>query len=248
MKRIINLLIALLLFTGTQAQVLHAIAARVIGGGSSSYTVLRTFYLNFSRQVGFTATEATSPPWNNTSNDFGTWSTVGAVGKTNMITSTGATSTVSATNPVALAGMGGIDHNNTVDAGVWPDNVITIIASFNYGTGYRFTGLDDTKYYNIYVHFNNHSWESRVVSFTCNGKGNTPVGSVPASGTPQVWRESGGNSGEGHGTGLANTSLDYVYAVQSSGGILNISFFNQDGTGIINVSSIVLEETNTAHL
>lgn len=231
--------------TTTAATTTTTTAATTTTTTTATYTVLRTTRLNFSRQPGYTATEAPTPPWNNTQTGFESWLNAGGVGVNNMVLDNGVSSIISASNPQPLSSVEGIDLNVAVDTGVWISVVIGVVGIFTHGQVYRFFNLDDTKYYNAYIHFDNHHYESKIVGALCNGKGNTPVGSTPASGTPIVWRESAGNHGAGAGTGLANTSLDFIKALQPSGGILDFTMQHQSGgTNTIKVTSIVLEETN----
>lgn len=211
---------------------------------TDSSGLTRRFWLNFSRQIGFTTTEAPTPPWNCTRTDYGNWNNPNQVGKANMITEPGGASTVNAWNGAGMAGVGGIDLTNiTADTGVFPNNVISVVASFIHGTTFRLSGLDDSKLYKIFLHFDNQHYESRVVYAACNGKGNTPVGSSPMPGGSPVPRESAGNHGSGQPPGLGSTALDYITGLTSVGGVLDIIFYHQaGGSNYINVTCLILEE------
>jgi len=196
------------------------------GGGGA---VLRRWYANFNRDVQSPKAPA---PWNNSNSGYQSWLSAGGISIPNMATDTGAASTVSIANidGTSVVDVGFIVINTSgPDVGVWPDTVIISTIRLAEGGVLRVSGVDNTKKYKVYAHFDIDHFDPQSCHMTIGGV------STPA-------RAEAGNHGEGGGSGLANTALNAIDNIIPAGGAFDIIFHIEAGSTKCSLTSIVIEE------
>lgn len=104
--------------------------------------------------------------WETIVNSGGTAvTTAGGINVTNLNDSDGNTSTVGFTNVTALNGTRSVPSQGS-NVGVFPDFIETQGWEFPNAGQVKFTGLDNSKQYTVYVHANAQTWEAGTISFT----------------------------------------------------------------------------------
>jgi len=222
MKFILTILLIFSLSASAQTKIFG------VKSGGSAYTETRRWYCNLGSDL--TTSPAPSPTWNTLGFVYESWLTIGGMTFNNLETSTGVATAIDFTNTTQWTGTSNNVTTTGNNSGVFPDLVLQGMVHGLKGSKFKFTSLDNSKYYTVLVLFNTNYWEESTNAYiTVGGTNSNTIANCA------------GNYGSSPYS-MNDAALAKVEYKQPTSGELEITFNKSSSNTHVQVVAIVLIE------